>query len=205
MLWEWTDPLLEYLAKNLWRCTEKIDGCNIRIEIADAEPPHTVHSVKFDGRSDSASLPAELVNWLAGKFLDPRMLEILSEKFPGGATLYGEGFGEGIAKNGGYYGSFQSFILFDVRVGDWWLERKNVVNVADALGLKCVREVGIYTLPEAIKIVEDGFPSEFGDFLAEGMVAEPMIPMYNRAGERVITKIKTRDFLRVAEELSTDE
>ena len=50
------------------------------------------------------------------------------------------------------------------------------------------------TLPEAIEVVKKGYNSAFGEFLAEGLIAEPLVPMFNRKGERVITKIKTRDF-----------
>jgi hypothetical protein len=198
MLGEWTDPIFEYLQENKWRCTEKIDGTNIRIEIVPS-PDVTDNEckVKFDGRTDNAALPAKLVNWMVEKFLHPTMLETLYEKFPDGATLYGEGFGAGIAKGGGNYGPDQTFILFDVRVGDWWLQRDAVTNVAETLDLKRVKEVGYFTLHEAIELVEKGYKSEFGDFLAEGLIAEPCVPMFNRAGERVITKIKTRDFKNV--------
>ena len=193
---DWTDPVFEYLQDNLWRCTEKIDGTNIRIEITPTPPTITdlPCKVRFDGRTDNASLPAKLVNWMTSHFLYERMLNDLVEKFPEGATLYGEGYGAGIAKGGGNYLQQQEFILFDVRVGDWWLQRDAVDNVAETLGLRSVDVVGEFTLKEAIGIVEKGYNSAFGDFLAEGLIAEPLVPMFNRAGERIITKIKTRDF-----------
>ena len=39
-----------------------------------------------------------------------------------------------------------------------------------------------------------GVPSTFGDFISEGLVAKPTTGLLNRKGERIITKIKTRDF-----------
>jgi len=171
---DWTDPVFKYLQNNLWKCTEKINGTNIRIEITPTPPsiPDLPCKVKFDGRTDNAAL-------------SPR------------ATLYGEGCGAGISKGGGNYGPDQTFILFDVRVGDWWLQREAVNNVAETLGLRHVQVVGDFTLHEAIELVKKGFQSEFGDFFAEGLVAEPVVPMFNRKGERIITKIKTRDFKNV--------
>ena len=153
--------------------------------------------MRVDGRTDNAALPAKLVNWMVDKFLHPSRLETLKEKFPDGATLYGEGFGAGISKGGGNYGPDQTFILFDVRVGDWWLQRDAVKDVAETLDLKSVKEVGCFTLHEAIELVKKGYNSEFGDFLAEGLIAEPCVPMFTRAGDRIITKIKTRDFKNV--------
>lgn len=195
---DWTDPVFEYLQDNKWRCTEKINGTNIRIKV-EPSPDITDNEckVQFDGRTDNASLPARLVNWMVEKFFHPSMLKVLYEKFPDGATLYGEGFGAGISKGGGNYGPDQTFILFDVRVGDWWLQRDAVNDVAKTLSLRSVQVVGEYTLREAIAIVEKGYNSAFGDFLAEGLIAEPLIPMFNRKGERIITKIKTRDFNNV--------
>ena len=198
----WTDPVFEYLAGNLWRCTEKIDGTNIRVTIDPIS--ETIRSigqaeVRFDGRTDDAALPARLVNWMVGKFFDKTMLKTLKGKFPDGAILYGEGCGDGIGKMGAHYGPQQGFVLFDVNVGGWWLQQDAVNDVAETLELRCVKEVGCYTLHEAIDIVEKGYNSEFGNFLAEGLVAEPCVPMFNRKGERVITKIKTCDFTRTVE------
>ena len=201
ILGDWTDPIFSYLADLPWRCTEKIDGTNIRIIISPGcdgkgGPPILV---RYGGRTDAAQLPAKLVQWLNEKFQTLEMHETLVKKFPDGAILYGEGFGAGIAKGGGNYQGFQSFILFDVRIGDWWLQWPDVCDVATVLQLPTVPVVSFQTLTSAIKFVGNGFNSAFGPFPAEGIVAEPMVPMFNRKGDRVITKIKTRDFLRAVE------
>jgi len=39
-----------------------------------------------------------------------------------------------------------------------------------------------------------GLVSKWGDFEAEGIVARPAVELKTRAGERIITKLKTRDF-----------
>jgi hypothetical protein len=124
------------------------------------------------------------------------MLAILEEKFPDGGILYGEGFGAGIQKGGGNYQGLQSFILFDVRVGDWWLNWPDVIDVANTLQLPYVPVVGFHTLYEGIDLVRAGIESFFGPFEAEGVVAVPQVPLFNRKGERVIVKIKTKDWER---------
>ncbi len=199
---DWTHPVFGYLSDLSWRCTEKINGTNIRIEIdpiSEAIRPIGKAEVSFGGRTDAAHLPARLVEWLQNKFLTPEMLETLKKKFPDGATLHGEGFGAGIRKGGGNYQDFQSFILFDVRVGDWWLEWENVIDVAQTLGIPQVPIVSLGTLDDAIRQVRDGVTSIFGNFLAEGLVCTPVVPLFTRSGDRVITKIKTRDFDRAVE------
>lgn len=200
LIGNWTTSAFAYLADLQWRCTEKINGANIRIIIkpgldGGGGPPILV---KFGGKTDSAQLHAKLVEWLQDKFLTLQMKKTLYDKFPDGAILFGEGFGAGISKGGGNYQDIQSFILFDVRVGDWWLEWPNVIDVAKTLGLQHVPLVGHFNLAGIVKVVERGIGSSFGDFEAEGLVAEPVVPLFARNGDRVITKLKTSDFLRIA-------
>ena len=49
-------------------------------------------------------------------------------------------------------------------------------------------------LSTAIDIVKNGLKSTFGDFEAEGIVARPVVPMFSRNGDRIIVKIKGKDF-----------
>lgn len=39
-----------------------------------------------------------------------------------------------------------------------------------------------------------GIKSQWGDFIAEGIVARPATELLTRNGERIITKIKHKDF-----------
>jgi hypothetical protein len=122
----------------------------------------------------------------------------LLEAFPDGGCLYGEGYGPKINKAGRNYRQDQDFVLFDVRVGPWWLERPNIENVASKFGLWVVPIIGRGTLAEMIAYAEAGFNSTWGEFPAEGIVARPAVELQNRDGSRIITKIKHRDFRKVA-------
>jgi len=178
---EWTAPEFEFLADNHWVFTEKVDGTNIRV-LWDGE------KVSFGGKTGRAQIPAKLV-------------DRLRELFPGGSfsgfeddvCLYGEGYGAGIQK-GGVYRQEQDFVLFDVLVGDWWLRREGVEDVASKLGIDLVPIVGEGTLHECIDLVRRGMKSQWGDFTAEGIVARPSVELFTRRGDRIITKIKHRDF-----------
>ncbi|MEJ2610314.1 MAG: RNA ligase family protein [Candidatus Thiodiazotropha sp.] len=179
-------PEFEYLAKNRWVFTEKVDGTNIRVYFREGK-------VTFGGRTDSAQIPATLMERLNERFLP--QTERIAEVFKGAEVcLYGEGYGAKIQKGGANYRPDQDFVLFDVMVGDWWLQRPDVEDVAGKLGLDIVPVVGEGTLLEMVEHAKSGIASTWGDFQAEGYVARPATELKTRSGQRLITKIKCRDF-----------
>lgn len=182
---QWTIPEFEYLQNNAWVFTEKVDGTNIRVMLKDG-------AVTFGGKTDSAQIPAQLVTRLNERFLPlaAKMLEV----FGCDACLYGEGYGAKIQKGGGNYRPDQDFVLFDVKVGDWWLQRADVEDVAKKLSLDVVPIMGVGTLHHAIALAKAGIASTWGPFEAEGIVARPETELKTRNGHRIITKIKCRDF-----------
>lgn len=182
---QYTHPVFAYLASNEWVFTEKVDGTNIRVMIGDG-------SITFGGKTDDAQIPAFLVRRLEERFL-PQKDKLLAA-FPNGGCLYGEGYGAKIQKVGANYRTDQDFVLFDVKVGEWWLERTNVEDVAVKFGLDVVPIIGTGTLAEMVERTREGFVSRWGNFLAEGIVARPSCELKTRNGERIITKIKHRDF-----------
>ena len=191
---DWTLPEFEYLQNCLWNFDEKIDGQNIRVGW------DTMY-MTIDGRNENSSIPSFLANYLFSKFTP----ELFKGKFTDPdypVTLYGEGFGYGIqgqrgveyAKNALYALKTCGFLLFDVRVGDYWLERHNVKNIAETFKVGTVPELGTGTLNEAVEMCKKGFESQLGKINAEGLVMRPCVEMYNRKGERIIAKLKERDF-----------
>lgn len=185
---DWADPSIAYLKDNLWTFSEKVDGTNIRISW-DGE------NVVFGGRTDSAQIPNGIINRLNDLFYSTPAKLRLKEVFPDGpVTLYGEGYGAKIQKGGGNYKATQDFVLFDVKVGSLWLSRENVTDVASKLLLDVVPTIAVGTLQEGIDLVKAGLQSEWGEFEAEGIVARPTYELLDRRGNRIITKIKARDF-----------
>lgn len=185
ILGSYSNDVFAYLTNNEWIFTEKVDGTNIRVMCVN-------DAVTFGGRTDNASLPAPLVKRLEERFHTQR--EKIAELFPESACLYGEGYGAKIQKGGGNYRSDQDFVLFDVKVGDWWLQRDAVESIAYSLGLNVVPIVGQGTLHQAVEFVKNGFNSVWGGFLAEGIVARPSVELKMRSGQRIITKLKHCDF-----------
>lgn len=181
----YSSPELEFLADNQWVFTEKVDGTNIRI-MFDGE------QITFGGKTDRAQIPAFLVTRLNERFLTQE--EKFKELFVDGVCLYGEGYGANIQKGGGNYRQDQDFVLFDVKIGDWWLQRSDVEDIAKKLHVGIVPIIGWGTLVEMVEQTRQGFNSIWGDFKAEGIVARPATELKTRSGHRIITKIKQKDF-----------
>jgi len=184
---EFRSPEIEYLKDNIWFFTEKIDGTNIRV-LWDG-----IKNVEFKGRTDNASLPGFLFKKLMELFPVDKF-NTNSQAFPP-MCLYGEGYGAKIQKGGGnYIPDGVDFILFDILIDNWWLERENIEGIAENLEIQCVPIVGEGTIQDGINLIKNKLTSTFGDFLAEGIVLKPKVTLFARNGGRIITKLKHKDF-----------
>lgn len=175
-----------YSLIKTWQWTEKIDGTNIRCIWSP-------HSLRFGGKTDNAQIHADLVRWLYENVSAARMAEIFPDTE---VVIYGEGYGAGIQKGGGY-SSTKKFIVFDVLVGGkWWLSWENTCDVAGKLSLDVVPFIGEMSLEEATAMVQAGFYSRLGDgtVRAEGLVGRTSEPLFDKKGARLIVKLKTKDF-----------
>lgn len=181
------NPAIQYLANTQWVFTEKIDGTNIRIAWDG-------HKITFGGRTDRAQIPAHLVNKLNEMFGDVATEELFEQLFgEKEVILFGEGYGAKI-QNGGLYRDDVSFILFDIMVGGIMLERENVEAVARALSIDVVPIILRGTINEAIEYVQAHPKSTIGVAPMEGLVGRPAVELRDRAGNRIIVKVKVCDF-----------
>ncbi len=186
---EFSTPEFEYLQNNTWIFTEKVDGTNIRVMFDNEQ-------ITFGGKTDKAQIPPFLEKRLKERFLpltDP-FREMFEESE---VCLYGEGYGAKIQKGGGKYRADQDFVLFDVRIAEWWLQRKDVEDVGQRLGIDVAPIIGEGTLHDMVEMVRASFKSRWGDFMAEGIVARPATELRARSGRRIITKLKYKDFKRM--------
>jgi len=180
-------PAFDYLKSNIWQFYEKVNGTNVRI-LWDG-----YSSISFRGKTDNAQLSTKLYNTLSNQFI-PKLTKFLCI-FKTPACLYGEGYGAGVPQKGtGLYSFTPAFVLFDVKIDRWWLERTSVEDVARQLNIGVVPIVGQGTLFDMIELTRTGFKSQWGNFTAEGIVAKPLTELCMRNGSRIITKIKHADF-----------
>lgn len=199
---QYTCAEFSYLKNNLWECTEKIDGTNIRIyvtmEAGEGETPW-LYGVTIQGRTNRAQLPLKLVKKLESIFYKVDWAKVFPELTPEDTVcIYGEGYGAGIQKVGSrYIKNGVNFILFDVKFNDWWLKREDCEDIAKKCDVDIVSLIGYMTIPQAIEFVKKGFKSKISedkDLDAEGLVLRTACGLRFRNGERIITKIKHCDF-----------
>ena len=187
LYWRWTNPVLETLADTDWLATEKLDGTNIRIGVDEDDR----WFVK--GRTDRASIPPELLAHCVG--LEDR----LRFAFDGPFCVYGEGVGPKIQKHGNRYGDHQRFVMFDAKVGRYWLERDALTEIALATN---VPAVPFAPMTLTLRVVcewwlDEGAKSAFYDGIAEGWVLRPVHGLLQRDGAPIRVKIKETDFARL--------
>lgn len=181
--------VVEYLKDNVWQFTEKIDGTNIRVHWDG-------HSVTLGGRTDKASIPKHLLEYLTELFCANEAEELFEQIFgEKEVILFGEGYGPKIQSVGGLYRQTPGFILFDVMVGDMYLIRESVESIARAFGIDIVPIVLEGTIQEAVDLVKTRPMSIIGpNAPMEGVVGRPKVEILDRLGNRLIVKIKVRDF-----------
>ena len=187
---QYRNPLVEYLRNNEWIFTEKIDGTNVRVHWDG-------HTVIFGGRTDSAQMPTPLMYALQAKFSGTINEQIFEQKFGANpVTFYGEGYGARIQKGGGDYRDDVGFIMFDIKIGNVWLERENVEEIAKSFGVEVVPIMLRGTIEEAVQFIKAKPKSLIAkkEKEVEGIVGVPKVECFDRNGNRMIVKVKVSDF-----------
>lgn len=113
--------------------------------------------------------------------------------------IYGEFFGKKIQDGGNYDKDKNRFTIFDICVQGWYVPVDMLKDYAEKLGLDVAPYLGQMTIEEAEKMVMKGFKTAVPDvsnpdYLAEGIVARPVVPIKDPRGKRIIVKIKTCDY-----------
>lgn len=173
-----------YLKNSLWFAWRKLDGENIRVHW-DGE------RAVWNGKTNNFVCNANFKDYMALMFAE----EFFEEKFGRDikVTLFGEHMGPKVQGNELGLKS-ETFVLFDVLVNNTWLDHDQVVDVAKFFGLCTPADFGstfVSPLTNLIDTVAGGGIKEW-----EGMVAVPLCGLRDRQGNRIVVKIKNRDYLR---------
>lgn len=179
---EFREPIFDKI--NLWEVTEKIDGTNIRLIWSNQE-------LHIEGRTEKADVPKDLINWIKENVSIETLKALFGDKK---VVLYGEGYG-GKIQAGQNYSDQSKFILFDVKVEKYWLKRKDIEAIASNLNIESVPLLGFMDITSIVNMVKEGFYSRIGENkLSEGIIAKPIVPLFDNMGKRIIFKLKHKDF-----------
>ena len=188
---DFMNEALEYLSPLNFEWTEKIDGMCMCVR-------WTGHEFEIEGHTKKAQIPNDLRQYILNKFTSNEAEELIEQNF--GETIvefYGEGYGAGIQKGGGYSDE-KKFIMFDIYLPetDLWLTRDSVNDIAQALDINSVPTLLVGTIDDAIHYVKTVEKTTIGKGEAplEGVVGRPIVELKDRGGKRIIVKVKKCDF-----------
>lgn len=172
---------------------EKVDGTNVRV----FWEPKDQFSPNFGGRTDNAQMPTHLLLHLQHTFTR----EKLEKQFPTArkVILFGEGYGPKIQACGSRYRKDVSFILFDIWIDGWWLEKEKVLEIANALDIEHTINQRIMTTNEVVEYVKSkpkSYIAEDKDLVMEGVIARSApLMLFRQRMTPIMFKLKVRDFI----------
>ena len=133
-------------------------------------------------------------------FDEGSLKEKFKEMFDCDVTVFGEAYGGKVQKMSKTYGIDPQFIVFDVKVGETWVNVPNAEDIAKKLGLEFVPYDKTSTELEALNALRDkdsevgvrrGCPGQ----MREGVVLRPLEELKRSNGKRIITKHKRDEFM----------
>lgn len=196
---EWHYSKEEFANIKFWQITEKIDGMNIRIEYEKKTEELYNGGIcqqeylTFKGRTNNAQIPKDLQKYLEKTFKK----EDFRHTFPNAKRiiLFGEGYGKKIQSDKYKLKDKVKFILFDVWIDGWWLEYKNVKNVAEEFKIDVVPLIATWTDYNTIQHIKSNPRSRLNDrVVIEGYVARSYPMVLFRDGTPIKWKIKVKDY-----------
>lgn len=199
---EFTNTTLKMLATTPMCAQEKIDGTNVRVMYDGGG------SVWYGGRTDKAETLkqwSDLGDFVQKSFPLNKMQEVFGDKK---VVVFGEGTSPAIQKAGNTYGLSAHFWLFDVVELDengkphWW-PRSALDGLASKFHVTSPKYLSnLITIWEIADMLDKRAKGEFEDVFkeifprenVEGFVLRPMEELVDPRGNRVITKVKVKDF-----------
>lgn len=195
---EWSRPEFELLAELDWMGHEKIDGTNIQLwNFRPDDAPLGLQQLPIYGKTYKASLHGGSHQILLDthaklkQFVEDSQLGLCEVGF------FGELYGAKIQSGGHYIPDGFGFCLFDVFIEGNWQSQDNVKSIAETYGITCAPLVATHDLFTWVgKIREKGYLSSILHEGArnEGVILRPILELQDRCGQRIISKLKFKDF-----------
>lgn len=187
---------IEFGNIKLWSVEEKIDGTNIQVIYKDGK-------VSIAGRTDNAQLPVKLLNYLQNTFTESMMAKVFAraeEKPYPHVIVFGEGYGEKIQGCGSNYREGVGFMLFDIWIGGWWLQRIDCFHLAKQLDVPMAPQIGFMDTDRIMEFVKSQPLSLCSRYkqVMEGVVCRPAPLVLFRNGIPIMFKLKCKEFINEA-------
>ncbi len=134
------------------------------------------------------------------KLFDEAALRPNFEKVGQDVIIFGEAYGGKCQGMSATYGKALKFIVFDVKIGDYWLDVDAMDRFATGMGLEVVAYKRIPATQEAVDAERDADSTQAirngcgPGKKREGIVIRPLIELRKNNSDRVISKHKRDDF-----------
>ena len=195
-----TIELAQVLPTGRWILTEKVDGTNIRIILT--KPDEEGNRTTMVGSRTLLLNPDDKGSKQFYSCIEDVNLNKLAEYFKdvnSTVVIYGEGYGAGV-QTGGMYSSKKNFRVFDICIGKAYQDFEYVQKVCIDNQLNLVPIIGetreitygqCYTSLDKFKetLIKEGTGGK-----PEGLVYKFEPVLLNKYGERLIFKVKFKDF-----------
>jgi len=192
--------LAQVLPTGIWIKTEKVDGTNIRIILTK----QTV-VIKREILIGSRKLILNTEDKGSKQYMDCLKevnLNKIAEYFKdvdSTVVIYGEGYGAGVQK-GGIYSKEKNFRVFDIRIGEAYQNFEyvqkvcidNQLNIVPIVGQ--AEEIGYLECLKSLKNFNETLIKEGDGGKPEGLVYKFEPVLLNKYKERLIFKVKFKDF-----------
>lgn len=168
--------------------SEKIDGTSVGLKW-DGE------RISFVGHTEKSQFAPHYLEYLNNRFGTKEFESCIEEIFEDKpVTLYGEGISKDYNVHYGYPDG--EFIFYDVQLANGkFMNRKALGDIAEKLGLK-MPYTECFTIQQAIDFVKQRPMSKLDPSVRmEGLVLRPLIELYTNNDERIICKVKVKDFV----------
>lgn len=175
---------------NNWLWMEKLDGSNISIVQNNG-------GTNWRGRTPRSQFTKEVQNYLSllcERWHETLVLKRIEYRLDS-IEIFGEVIGPKI-QNGEIYSDKITSRWYDIRVNNsLWLDWDHVIDYSRDLEFTKPR-YGMLPLHRIRDMVQAGFNTAEGnrEGPAEGVVAKTWVPLYNNNNDRLIWKLKTKDF-----------
>jgi len=144
-------------------------------------------------------MPISLLQHLQRTFTREKLLEQFKDVKR--VVLFGEGYGPKIQACGARYRSDVSFILFDVVVDGWWLQKPSVLEIAQSLDIEHTINQVVMTTNEVVEFVKSqpkSYIAEDATLIMEGVIARSIpLMLFRQTHTPIMFKLKVRDFVQM--------